>query len=124
MSALSPATRRGIFHQLIARDNSITVKPKRRYGIEEITAWRCRECFSVYDDEDEAADCCPPEADNESTDPEADNCPVCGSGCDSPRDAADCCLWKDYDAPTRWRMADRVAAGATWAEVLEPEVTQ
>ena len=81
-----------------------------------IECWRCPECLDVHDDEDDAAECCKPtpaEADASSR-----KCPVCGTAHDSHEAAADCCLWKDFDAPTRWRMAAAVEAGSTWSEQL------
>lgn len=67
-------------------------------------------------------------------------CPVCGrdhgTGDDSPYEfpgtpvaepdeihhAAHCCLWKDYDHAARVRIAERVEAGATWADAIEGEI--
>lgn len=123
MIALSPATRRGIFHNLIARDTKEDAEHKRERDVdrvEEVTMYRCTECDELHDDEDDAFDCCAPDGGVDGLhDQEApDTCPVCGQDFMSARDAVDCCLWKDIDAPTRWRMADQVDAGATWAQVL------
>lgn len=35
--------------------------------------------------------------------------------------AAHCCLWKDHDHAARVRIAERVEAGANWAEAIEGE---
>jgi hypothetical protein len=43
---------------------------------------------------------------------------VCGTTAETHRLAADCCLWKDIGAAERWRIADAVEAGATWADQL------
>lgn len=45
-------------------------------------------------------------------------CPVCTTQHSEYRLAADCCLWKDLPAPTRWRIADAVEAGATWLDAI------
>ena len=122
MIQLSPAARRGIFHTLIAQDTPEAAEGKRQRDlgrVEEVMMYRCTECREIHDDEDDAADCCAPDAVEGLHDEEqATHCPVCALKFNSARDAADCCLWKDIDAPTRWRMADQVNAGATWAEVL------
>ena len=77
-----------------------------------ITRYECPTCSEDYDDEEDAEGCC-------GEDDVGDNgCPVCAEKCNDTRDASDCCLWKDIDAPTRWRMADAVDAGSTWAEQL------
>lgn len=79
--------------------------------VREITMYQCCACNENHDDEADAAECC---ADVSET----TNCPVCKRECRDHRDATDCCLWKDFDGPTRWAMADKVYAGSTWAEVL------
>jgi hypothetical protein len=95
-------------------DKSDRAKPEQ--------VWLCPECDDVHKSYDDAVDCC---ADLDSYEaPEFVACPVCTRGFKdsdaSPayRFAADCCLWKDLDAPTRWRIADAVEAGSTWAEEL------
>lgn len=123
MISLSPAARRGIFHHLIARDTKEAAEQKRERDldrVEEVTMYRCTECDQIHHDEDDAVDCCAPDAVAELHDQEAPGtCPVCGQDFMSARDAADCCLWKDLDAPTRWRMADQVDAGSTtWSQLL------
>jgi len=117
---LSPATRRGLFHNLIAQDNQAAIDRRHKAHaaqVKEIVRYVCPVCDDEHDDEDDAAGCCL--ADKHFEDgPQA--CPVCGQDHTSPREASDCCLWKDLDAGTRWRLADRVEAGETWAEVLKP----
>lgn len=91
--------------------------PAKRRAIE---CWKCPDCDEVYDDETDAIDCCEEVSDLPCVRvaEAAGLCPVCGSHNPSPRDAADCCLWKDFDAHTRWAMADRVEAGEAWIDVL------
>lgn len=107
----SPANRQGLFSNLLRppeKENDVS-------RIEEITAYRCRDCYEIYEDEDEANKCCAPAipVTNEKA-----RCPVCLQEAQSLRDATDCCLWKDIDAHTRWRIADQVEAGSTWAEAM------
>lgn len=84
-----------------------------------IECWQCPDCDEVYDDEDDAIECCENESDNPvSCLQEARMCPVCASNNTDARDASDCCLWKDFDAHTRWAMADRAEAGEAWIDVL------
>ena len=73
--------------------------------------YRCPECDTLHDDEDDAEDCC------KITEGQA-RCPVCDEKYESHRSAADCCLWKDLDAPTRWAIADAVEAGSDWVTEL------
>lgn len=76
-----------------------------------------------HDHEDDAAECCAPAGDPWLHDQEGEIlCPVCRQG--GNRDyhaAASCCLWKDLDAPARWRIADAVEAGASWDEAIAKE---
>lgn len=118
MIQLSPAARRGIFHNLIACDGQRNKTDRDRDGrrIEEVVMYRCPECRELHDDEDDAIDCCEVEGLHDEEAPSI--CPVCAAKFNSPHEASDCCLWKDIDALTRWRMADNVEAGATWSEVL------
>lgn len=66
-------------------------------------------------------------------------CPVCGRDHSRPEDdafdfpwgpqtdpdeihhAAHCCLWKTYDHAARVRIAERVEAGANWADAIDGE---
>lgn len=89
-------------------------KPRAR----AIECWRCVSCKEVYDDECEAEDCCADPASGRHPEDAPTDCPVCGKTGSDHRDAADCCLWKDFDAHTRWAMADRVEAGEAWIDVL------
>jgi hypothetical protein len=110
------------FQQLIHRHQAFELGPMDSVGPTEpkniaIECWKCPECLEVYDDEFEAEECCMPDEDlHHKAAPVY--CPVCGDGATDHRDAADCCLWKDIDAETRWAMADKVEAGASWADLL------
>lgn len=79
--------------------------------LEEIR-WECPDCSERHEDEDAVVDCCKAERDH------IISCPVCGALADGYLDAADCCLWKDLDMATRYRIADAVEAGSTWADAL------
>lgn len=92
-----------------------------------IECWKCPDCDEVYEWESEAEECCidpwpalhPEEAPTD--------CPICGEKCLDHREASDCCLWKDFDAATRWAMVDKVEAGARWVDLLQinrKDVTQ
>lgn len=122
-TSLSPLLRDGIFHNLIARDTNEALESRNRREkgrVVEVVMYRCAECDELHDDEDDAAECCADDAVDGLHDEEApDACPVCGLDHIDAYSAADCCLWKDIDAPTRWRMADRVEAGESWSQVLE-----
>lgn len=110
-SRLSPLN----FAGLIASERSLQeaqqAGPRRAI---EVTYWACPDCSSQFEEEDDALDCC----DDSSHSEELYRCPVCARHATDPYDAADCCLWRDFDAPTRWRMAAAVDAGSTWAEQL------
>lgn len=107
---LSPLNLFGIKSQMAM---AAMKEPKGSRRVEEVVMYRCPECSELHDWEDDAEDCCV-----ETHDADAPNCPVCGEKYDSHRSASDCCLWKDLDAPTRWKIADAVRAGATWADAL------
>ena len=88
--------------------------------IESVMCWRCKECSEVHECKDDALDCCPPlEASGKHDQDPPILCPVCGADHAEHRLAVDCCLWRDIDAPTRWRIADAVEAGADWAEAIQ-----
>lgn len=113
---LSPLNLSGLLTTLQAQACGTTpaANPKERRN-RALECWRCPECREVYDWEDEAEECCAEPAPAVTSQP---TCPVCAAEYTSHRDAADCCLWKDLDAPTRWRMADAVEAGSTWADQI------
>lgn len=106
---LSPLNLSGIFSRLLT--------PKPRGRVIEVTYYRCPDCAKEHDDEDDAVKCC-------AIAPSADtDCPVCDAAYGESnypfRDAADCYLWKDITAPERWRIANAVEAGSTWAAELK-----
>lgn len=115
---LSPINLRGLLARVICEADSApqgTPRPsERRRAIE---CWRCPECQEVHDYEDDAEQCCAASIAAEAQG--GPTCPVCSETYTTHRDAADCCLWKDLDAPTRWRLADAVEAGSTWLEQLK-----
>ena len=88
----------------------------KRKSAMEIVRWGCPECGDTFDEDEEqlAEDCCQ----GKSADDESSGCPVCEKSYVDHREAADCCLWKDIDAITRYRIADAVAAGSSWAAEL------
>ena len=79
-----------------------------------IECYRCPGCQEVYDDEDEAIECCEEEEQLVGV----NTCPVCTAAATDPRAATNCCLWMDIDAATRYALADRVATGEPWSTVL------
>lgn len=98
---------------------------------EEYEAEECcpRDIGTIYVDEGTGKEYCSPEelaADSKTgragapsipTVP-ACTCPVCGHESSSPHESVECCLWKDLDAPTRWKVAAALEAGSTWTEEL------
>jgi hypothetical protein len=114
MHKLSPLNLSGLVARARA-DESVDGKPQKSRA-EAVTMWRCTECDEVHEWKSDAEECCDPAGKPAGSGPVS--CPVCGNRFDAHRDAADCCLWKDLDAITRWRVADAVDAGATWAEAL------
>lgn len=109
---LSPLNFRNLVDR--AREQN-TYPPEAKTKRRAVQVWMCSECSDVHDWEDDAEECCAPSKHPEDA---PTDCPVCGKEGYSMRDAADCCLWKDMDAATRHAAADRVEAGASWAEVL------
>lgn len=114
-------------------------KPFRRY--------MCPSCEKTHKEEYEAEECCPRDIDTIYVDastgtvfcsPEqlaeackagaagapylptipSCTCPVCGQQSSSPHESVECCLWKDIDAPTRWKLAAALEGGSTWTEEL------
>jgi hypothetical protein len=106
---LSPLNFSGLIQNITQAGNTTETTTNGR--VREIVLYECCECYERHEDEDDAAECCAEVS-------EYTDCPVCKCVCSDHRDATDCCLWKDFDGPTRWAMADKVEAGATWAEVL------
>lgn len=95
-------------------------RKERLQSVVMVIRYVCPDCDEEYECREAAADCCAKD-DVKPSPPEPEYgfpCPVCGEKYDDPHAAADCCLWKDLDAPTRWRMADAVADGSTWAAEL------
>lgn len=103
-------------------------KEKRRNKPIWVDAYKCPVCGDLHEDEDDAADCCAfreqPVAARSPHAEESVFCPVCGSAASDYRHAVDCCLWRDVDAPTRWRIADAVEAGAEWMDAIHKEIGQ
>jgi rubredoxin len=123
---LSPLVRDGLAlhaHPSVYAAESSGGKEKKRNTPVEVSAYRCPVCNYLHEDEDEAADCCDyePPTGAKPHDDEDIYCPVCGQAYVDHRHAVDCCLWKDIDAPTRWRIADAVEAGAEWVEAIKAE---
>lgn len=112
---LSPFNQSGLMFRVLGPQNAQATAPKKRREPIEETVWRCPECKSTYEDEDEAAECC---ASTVATVSEPNNCPVCSKKWSSPWDASNCCLWKDIDAITRWEVASKVDLGMDWAEAI------
>lgn len=117
---LSPLNRAGLhLTQLIESDTGRPIEEKHQ-GPCVVTAWECGECGDLHRYQEDAFDCCAPAPLKGLHDQDVVVlCPICRSGHSEHRLAVDCCLWKDLDAPTRWRIADAVEAGSTtWAEAL------
>lgn len=113
---LSPLNFRGLLATMGLDGADANDKRRKTTHRAAIQCWKCPECFDVHDFEDEAEDCCAELEKKSAADDAA--CPVCAEAAKDHRDAADCCLWKDLDAPTRWAIADAVAAGGSWTEAL------
>ncbi len=108
-------------------------------GLGQSRRFKCPVCDDLHKRERDAESCCPRDADEVWVHPksgevfhseeslheymlaEADEsiCPVCLNVCRDTHDAANCCLWKDLDASARFRIANAVDAGKTWADALE-----
>lgn len=109
---LSPANKLGIFSTLLNAGSKKNDGP----GYVEVTMYACTSCDEVHEFVSSAERCC---SNVKVHDEEgASFCPACGKNYSDPYEATDCCLWKDLDAPTRWRMAARVEAGESWTDVL------
>jgi hypothetical protein len=126
--SLSPLNFRGLLASQHLVGEPVTDQPphkKRREGAGEAEpCWRCCACEFTYELRRDAEECCADEEDDAPRNRAGHHedaptpCPVCSMPAYSFRDAADCCLWKDIDAARRWRMADAVEAGGSWAEQL------
>jgi hypothetical protein len=99
---------------------------RRRSAIE---CWKCPECYEVYEDEDEAEQCCQGEECSTASPlkPEGTaHCPVCNRSTELDyHEAVTCCLWKDIGPFERYAIATLMERGTvTWAEALEPYLPQ
>ena len=110
-------------------DDAARKTSSRRQRAVRVTVWECPHCLDRYDDEDDAEECC---QGTEKTAPESPvfsqdvHCPVCGERHRDHHVAADCCLWRDIDAPTRWRIAARAEAARgeempAWRDAMRAE---
>lgn len=124
-ATLSPATRRGLFNTLISQEERAARErnPGKKKGSGEVirvVMYECAECGDQFDTEDEAANCHPKEDEALAPWEIFVYCPVCDKsiGEGEYREATDCCLWKDFGPFERWAIADKVEAGATWAEAI------
>ena len=98
---------------------SATTKETEPRQAAEVTSYRCPDCGDLHEDKAGALECCAPAASTAVHDQDVDEpCPVCATNHHDHRNAADCCLWRDLDAPTRWRIADAVEAGSTWVDAM------
>lgn len=67
-------------------------------------AWRCDDCYTVHDDDDDARECCAPEIIAGYT------CPLCRDFHTREADAIACCDW-DPDKPIPPSARELEAAG-------------
>ena len=84
---------------------------KKPDGGSYTVVYQCDNCLETHCDMEAAIDCCA-YVDGGTM------CPACGTNQLDYRAAADCCLSIDLGAPVRWRIADAVKLGATWAEAI------
>lgn len=115
---LSPATRRGLFTQLVEREKRAAFEDDKCERYEEVTAYRCTKCDELHEWRDDAIECCNERKKPPHVDLPNDHCPICADECIDAEGAAHCCLWHDFDHATRVAMARRVEAGGAWAEVI------
>lgn len=89
--------------------------------VEVVTRYICTACDEEHNFHSDAEDCCKDEPDAEAPGAVLKGaCPVCRRQYqDDIEAAADCCLWKDLDAPARWRIAALVEGGQSWTEAIE-----
>lgn len=105
------------FSSLVNNTQGPSSATREKSRVLEITIYQCMECGDRHDDEDDAEECCA-----ESPNTEGGTCPICQTAHADARNASDCCLWKDFDAATRWAMADAVEAGSTWVAEIGKKV--
>lgn len=91
-------------------------KSKKRDRVEEVVYYVCTKCGEEHDERNDAENCCP---EDEPGSILKETCPVCQREHHAVEAAADCCLWKDLDAPARWRIAALVEGGQSWTEAIE-----
>lgn len=113
MNTLSTHTRNALFSRLVFNGHQEDpAREHERARSRVVVIYRCNVCLDDFDNEYEAEECC---AEEDTPEASASACPVCRHQVpDNYRGAADCCLWKDFDAPTRWRIADAVETGSDW----------
>lgn len=99
--------------------------------------YACSFCGGVYHQERDAEYCCPRTVDVVFVSPSGEEfnsaeelassmegeesapaCPVCSNPYTDAWQAVDCCLWKDIEAPTRWRIAASVEQGTSWLDAI------
>ena len=118
-ATLSPITHAGLrSNGMLARLLSDKPAKPEPPEIETVLAYRCPKCDELHEDRSDAVECCAIHVDGADSADGDVACPVCATGHSDHREAADCCLWRDLDAPTRWRIADAVDAGATWEDAM------
>lgn len=105
------------FSSLVNNTQATSPATLKKSRVLEITVYECMECGDRHDDEDDAEDCC-----SDSPNAHAGTCPICQAAAADARAASDCCLWKDFDAATRWAMADAVEAGSNWVDQIKNKV--
>ena len=113
---VSPLNLSGLLADWHGNEKPNTKTDKKRKSAREVIHWACPVCGETFDEDEEkeAEACCQGKAaDNEEA-----ACPVCKQNYINHREAANCCLWKDIDAVTRYRMADAVECGSSWAAEL------
>lgn len=114
------AAQRGLYFEYVP-----PVLTKARPFAKRVSAYECPDCGDLHRYEMDAEECCEASMREPLTahGPEMNcKCPVCATPAFDNFDASDCCLWKDLDQPTRWKMAEAVDAGSTWAEQLQIDV--
>ena len=94
----------------------IPVETKRNVP-EEVLMWRCPECRELYEDEDDAEDCCPADEGRDDLASVAHaQCPLCGTEYETHESAVDCCMWLTHGPAERWDLARQLR---TYGYLLE-----